>query len=120
MTSVPLRLAEIAFSDLFLSSDPAETVLALNLEAGAPSAAQRKRPRAPAPIPDQLVPDAGRLLKEVQNRPLEIEGRSITLTLSIGVGQFADDPTPEHLIKRVDAALYEAKQQGRNAVVSAE
>jgi len=67
MTSVPLRLAEIAFSDLFLSSDPAETVLALNLEAGAPSAAQRKRPRAPAPIPDQLVPDAGRLLKEVED-----------------------------------------------------
>jgi PleD family two-component response regulator len=41
------------------------------------------------------------------------------LTLSIGVGQFKGDATPEHLMKRIDEALYEAKQQGRNRAVSA-
>lgn len=66
MTSVPDRLAEAAFSDLFLSSDPADRVLALNLRTGEPDEDQRKRPRAPAPLPDVLAPDAARLLAEVE------------------------------------------------------
>ena len=63
---------------------------------------------------------ATRLLKAMQKAETEIDGKRIEITLSIGVGQYESDPTPEHLIKRVDAALYEAKQQGRNRVVSAE
>ena len=62
---------------------------------------------------------ANRLVKAVQKEVLEVDGHGIPVTLSVGVGQFEDDPTPEHLIKRVDAALYEAKQHGRNRVVSA-
>jgi len=62
---------------------------------------------------------ATRLLKAIQQEDQLIEGRRVPVTLSVGVGQFQGDPTPEHLIKRVDAALYEAKQQGRNRVASA-
>ena len=62
---------------------------------------------------------ANRLLLAMQNEKLVIDGQPAPLTLSIGVGQFKGDATPEHLMKRIDEALYEAKQQGRNRAVSA-
>ncbi len=40
------------------------------------------------------------------------------LTVSIGVSQFAKDESKESLFRRVDSALYQAKSQGRNIVVS--
>jgi len=40
------------------------------------------------------------------------------LTISIGVAQFgADGETPETLLARADAALYQAKRDGRDRVV---
>ena len=52
-------------------------------------------------------------------RPLEIEGRMLTITTSIGVAfrreiASADAATAETLIGRADAALYAAKNAGRN------
>jgi diguanylate cyclase (GGDEF)-like protein/PAS domain S-box-containing protein len=52
-------------------------------------------------------------------RPLEVEGRTLTLTTSIGVAfrreiVSADAATAEALIGRADAALYAAKKAGRN------
>lgn len=35
-------------------------------------------------------------------------------TVSIGVAELREDDTPEHLLSRVDAALYRAKHKGRN------
>jgi len=51
--------------------------------------------------------------------PLEVEGRALTLTTSIGVAfrreiTAADAATAEALIGRADAALYAAKNAGRN------
>lgn len=45
-------------------------------------------------------------------------GLSRQLTVSIGVSQFASDESIESLFRRVDSALYQAKSQGRNKVVS--
>ncbi len=45
-------------------------------------------------------------------------GLNRELTVSIGVSQFAKDESIESLIRRVDSALYQAKSQGRNKVVS--
>jgi two-component system, cell cycle response regulator len=40
------------------------------------------------------------------------------LTISVGVAQFpADGETPEALLARADAALYQAKRDGRNRIV---
>jgi diguanylate cyclase (GGDEF)-like protein len=63
---------------------------------------------------------AKRLMKDINDATFQFENHTIAPTLSIGVGQFNDDPTPEHLINRVDAALYDAKQTGRDKVVTAE
>ena len=52
-------------------------------------------------------------------RPLEVEGRTLSITTSIGVAfrhgvVSADAATAEALIGRADAALYAAKNAGRN------
>jgi diguanylate cyclase (GGDEF)-like protein/PAS domain S-box-containing protein len=52
-------------------------------------------------------------------RPLEVEGRTLTITTSIGIAfrreiLAADAATAEALIGRADAALYAAKKAGRN------
>jgi len=52
-------------------------------------------------------------------RPLEVEGRRLTMTTSIGIAfrreiVAADAATVEAMIGRADAALYAAKAAGRN------
>jgi diguanylate cyclase (GGDEF)-like protein/PAS domain S-box-containing protein len=52
-------------------------------------------------------------------RPLEVEGRALTMTASIGIAfrrkiVAADAATVEAMIGRADAALYAAKSAGRN------
>jgi len=52
-------------------------------------------------------------------KPLEVEGRTLALTTSIGIAfrreiLAADAATAETMIGRADAALYAAKKAGRN------
>jgi len=49
-----------------------------------------------------------------------IEPLEHTVTLSFGVAEFAHSETGESFLGRADAALYRAKQAGRNRVVAAE
>jgi diguanylate cyclase (GGDEF)-like protein len=44
------------------------------------------------------------------------EGEAIAVTVSIGVAELAAGETVDSLISRADAALYAAKQDGRNRV----
>ncbi len=47
------------------------------------------------------------------------EGQRIPLTISVGVAETqANDDSPQGLFERADAALYQAKKQGRNCVVA--
>jgi len=43
----------------------------------------------------------------------------VRLTISMGVAEFRPGDTPESLVQRADAALYRAKQEGRDRVVIA-
>jgi two-component system cell cycle response regulator len=63
-----------------------------------------------------------RLRQKIASDPFVIpgSGQKLTVTVSIGVSslQSAED-TPEALLKRADDALYQAKRDGRNRVVTA-
>jgi len=48
-----------------------------------------------------------------------IDEEAINLTISIGVACYMPNQTLKNFIKRADDALYQAKQQGRNKVVTA-
>lgn len=48
-------------------------------------------------------------------KPISLDGREFTITASIGVTQFPEDgDTPELLMRNSDAAMYQAKNAGRN------
>jgi two-component system cell cycle response regulator len=49
----------------------------------------------------------------------DTEQGKLTLTCSFGVSEWEQDESIDHLLKRADAALYEAKTGGRNRVVAA-
>jgi diguanylate cyclase (GGDEF)-like protein/PAS domain S-box-containing protein len=49
--------------------------------------------------------------------PLEAEGKSITLGVSVGVALALPDETADDTLRRADAALYEAKLRGRGQAV---
>lgn len=56
---------------------------------------------------------ASRLREIIEAYPFEVAGK---ITCSFGVCQYAEDDTSNSLLKRVDDALYQAKDNGRNRV----
>lgn len=61
---------------------------------------------------------AERLRECVISSPVAVDHRSVAVTVSLGVAQMSDDVDDlAMLISRADAALYRAKQLGRNRVV---
>jgi len=63
---------------------------------------------------DSVVEVTQNLLK-IMNKPIELRDRSFYVTLSIGVAIYPEDgDTPEELLKNADAAMYHAKDDGRN------
>jgi len=59
-----------------------------------------------------------RICKQVSEKPFVVDGHKITVTLSIGVTQWAINDTKEIILNRADHALYEAKDKGRAQVIS--
>jgi len=56
------------------------------------------------------------ILTEI-NRPYEIKNHSLYITPSIGITLFpAEDDTPGILLKQADAAMYRAKEGGKNSI----
>ena len=61
---------------------------------------------------------AGRLRKGVEELYIDYMGKAIKVTISIGIASISKDIyTEEELIAAADAALYHAKEEGRNRVV---
>jgi diguanylate cyclase (GGDEF)-like protein len=68
---------------------------------------------------------ARRVHEALSTRPFDLEGFSLSVTVSIGVVHVdgltePDEAAPTLLIREADAALYRAKQEGRNRVVTAD
>ncbi len=54
-------------------------------------------------------------IQEVLTQPLHIEGHTLYISCSIGISLYPQDDTDaNHLIKYADAAMYKAKEEGRN------
>jgi diguanylate cyclase (GGDEF)-like protein/PAS domain S-box-containing protein len=56
-----------------------------------------------------------RRLLEVLQRPFFLAGHEVVITVSIGIAAFpSDGEDPDTLLRNADAAMYHAKQEGRN------
>lgn len=62
---------------------------------------------------------AERIRSSIENHTLAYGMETIKITASLGVSTFRDSDTIESFIKRADEAMYSAKSNGRNQVVSA-
>ena len=69
---------------------------------------------------EQAQAQAERVRQAVGNRPFQLtKETSETITISIGVAEFREDEEIDSAVDRADKALYQAKKEGRNKVVSA-
>ncbi|MFZ5539703.1 MAG: diguanylate cyclase [Pseudomonadota bacterium] len=74
----------------------------------------------PATEVAEAAATAERLQRELAKRGFQFEGRPWTLTFSAGAVQWRNGESLEEMIRRADAALYEAKRSGKNRVVRAD
>lgn len=63
---------------------------------------------------------ANRIRSAVKDAVVRFEGKDLNVTCSFGVAQYVAGESLEHLIDRADDALYSAKKNGRDQVVSVE
>ncbi|HNW81963.1 MAG TPA: diguanylate cyclase [bacterium] len=59
---------------------------------------------------------AERLRKAVEETPLLVEDKTIPSTISIGISGYKNSSSLDELLKNADAALYIAKNEGRNCI----
>ena len=65
----------------------------------------------------QDVERCGEQIIRSASEPIEISGRKISLTLSVGVSIFPGDGcTTEELLRNADSAMYTVKDSGRNSI----
>ena len=69
----------------------------------------------PHTVLEEAVAMAERIRKKLEGR--EMPSTGVTVTASLGVVQLEEGDTMDSLLKRVDEALYRAKEEGRNQVV---
>ena len=63
---------------------------------------------------------AERIRKAIELMSFSYEGQTVRVTVSAGVAAYRNKENAVDFLKRCDAALYEAKNAGRNCVVAAE
>jgi len=59
---------------------------------------------------------AERMVSKVSNSPIMCKKEQIAISISVGLGQYDADISPEDITSRSDEALYTAKQAGKNTV----
>jgi diguanylate cyclase (GGDEF)-like protein len=59
---------------------------------------------------------AQRMVDKVSERPILWEDTELSLSVSVGVGEYQVDATPEKIMRCSDKALYAAKESGKNTV----
>ncbi len=69
---------------------------------------------------DDAVDLAERIRESVSKLVIRVGNRTIGVTCSVGAAEWEPGDTIDTLLRRADAALYEAKRTGRNRVVAAD
>ncbi len=70
-----------------------------------------------ANIKDAALVAAERIRKKIESAKFEWEGKTIPVTISLGVASLhPGENIPDPMVHRADAALYEAKKAGKNRV----
>src|SRR5579864_616957 len=69
---------------------------------------------------DDAVDLAERFRESVSSLAIRVGNRTIGVTCSIGAAEWEPGDTIDTLLRRADAALYEAKRTGRNRVIAAD
>lgn len=59
---------------------------------------------------------AEKIRRAIAEAPIECNGASIDITISLGVAEYRGEHDPLEIIRRADRALYQAKDEGRNRV----
>ena len=71
-------------------------------------------------LPNTAIADAmivaERMVDVVSNSPMVWKKEEIPISISVGVGQYDSQCSPEDITSRSDQALYKAKQAGKNTV----
>ncbi|MFN8183196.1 MAG: PAS domain S-box protein [Candidatus Nanopelagicales bacterium] len=62
----------------------------------------------------------GEKIRHQFDRPIEVNGLAVPVTLSVGVTLLRGDEDADRVIARADQAMYRAKESGRNTVVVVE
>ena len=74
----------------------------------------------PGCTPQMALQVAERLQRQIQQLSFNHEGRTFGITVSQGLTSLsASDETVEDLFSRADAAMYQAKREGKNRIVTA-
>jgi diguanylate cyclase (GGDEF)-like protein len=68
---------------------------------------------------DHAAALAAKIGERIKARPVSIQGKSITVTVSAGVAQYRRGENIDDLTVRADTALYEAKTGGRGTIAQA-
>jgi len=67
------------------------------------------------PLSDAVVV-AQRMVDAVAGSPIILNKKQVSLSISVGLGQYDADATPEDITSKSDQALYKAKQAGKNTL----
>ena len=70
--------------------------------------------------PEKATLAAGRMCRAVEAAPFQYDGKTRTITISIGLVHLRMSDDERSALQRADAALYIAKHRGRNQVVVAD
>jgi diguanylate cyclase (GGDEF)-like protein len=65
---------------------------------------------------EEAIVVSERIVDSVSGSPVVWQRAQIPLSISVGVGQYGPDVSPEDITSRSDRALYSAKQSGKNTV----
>ncbi len=68
---------------------------------------------------ENAIAVAERIKASINKKPFEFEGITFSITLTMGVGVYRRDLSPDKNLSRIDLAMYKGKKEGKNRIIPA-